>query len=260
MNVIQSFEPRMHPESVPGFRRLVAQARVSDPILLNERAMTRMVGHVLWMLRRVGDSGIRLTKAGLLPPAVVVEATTELDWGWPVPVNRESNITPLREMRAYMRDVGLLRVSKGQLSLTVKGRTLARSPRELWWHLARTVHKSRTPVITDATRILLLFIATRSLDEEEDYFDAVAQGLNTIGWAEKDGSPVEPMRAQRLILDKWRLLTRLGVFTEGELWYGNSWTPSVGGAAFARAALQTAVPAPQPEELGPIRRGSLSSE
>lgn len=247
MNVIQSFEPRMHPDSVPGFRRLVAQARVSDPILLNERAMTRMVGHVLWMLRRVGDTGIRLTKAGLLPPAVVVEATTELDWGWPVAVNRESHISPLREMRAHMRDVGLLRLSKGQLSLTVKGRALAESPRELWWHLARTVHKSRSPVITDATRLLLLFVATRTIDEEDDYLEAVARGLETIGWAEKDGRPVTSMRALRLIAEKWRLLTRLGVFTDGESWSGNSWTPSVGGAAFARAALQTEVPVPSAE-------------
>lgn len=242
MNVIQSLEPRMHPDSVPGFRRLVAQARVSDPILLNERAMTRMVSHVLWMLRRVGDTGIRLTKAGLLPPAVVVEATTELDWGWPVPVNRESHISPLREMRAHMRDVGLIKVSKGQLSLTAKGRALAESPRDLWWHLARTVHKSRTPVITDATRLLLLFVATRTIDQEDEYLVAVARGLDTIGWAEKDGGLVTPMRALGLVAAKWRLLTRLGVFTDNELWYGNSWTPSVGGSAFARAALQVEVP------------------
>ncbi|KGJ74651.1 hypothetical protein GY21_10230 [Cryobacterium roopkundense] len=247
MNVIQSFEPRMHPDSVPGFRRLVAQARVGDPILLNERAMTRMVGHAQWLLRRVGVDGIRLTKAGMLPPAVVVEATTELDWGWPVPVNRESHISPLREMRAHLRDVGLLRVGKGHLVLTVKGRSLAESPRELWWHLARTVHKSRTPVITDATRLLLLFIATRTLEQEEEYLQAVARGLETMGWAEQDGGPVTSTRAHRLILEKWRLLTRLGVFTPSELWYGNSWTPSVGGAAFARAALQTEVPVPRPE-------------
>ena len=247
MNVIQSFEPRMHPDSVPGFRLLVAQSRLNDPILLHERAMTRMVGHALWLLRRVGDSGIRLTKAGMLPPAVVVEATTELDWGWPVPVNRESHISPLREMRAHLRDVGLLRVAKGQLSLTVKGRALSRSPRELWWHLARTVHKSRSPVITDATRLLLLFVATRTLEQEEEYLVAVARGLDTIGWAETDGGAVTPLQAHRLILEKWRLLTRLGVFTESELWYGNSWTPSVGGAAFARAALQTEVPAPKVE-------------
>ncbi|TDW29295.1 hypothetical protein [Cryobacterium psychrophilum] len=239
MNVIQQFEPRMHADSVPGFRRLIAQARVSDPILLNPRAMTRMVEQINWMLRRVGADGIRLTKAGHLPPSVVIEATTELDWGWPVTVNRESHISPLREMRLHMRDVGLLRISKGTLLRTAKGRALTDSPRALWWHLARTVHKSRVPEVRDATRLLLLFVATRSLDQSAEYLVAVARGLETIGWAEPGGDGVSTAKVHGLLMEKWRLLNRLGVFEPTEDWYGNSWTPSVGGAAFARAALQT---------------------
>ncbi|MDH6237659.1 hypothetical protein [Cryobacterium sp. CG_9.6] len=241
MNVIQQFEPRMHADSVPGFRRLIAQARVRDSILLNERAMTRMVTQINWMLRRVGDGGIRLTKAGHLPPSVVVEATTELDWGWPVSVNRESHISPLLEMRLHMRDIGLLRLSKGVLVRTVKGKGLTDSPRALWWFLAKTVHQSRIPEVSDATQLLLLFIATRTLDQSQEYLVAVARGLDTIGWAEPNGDPVTEMRVQRLIIEKWRLLNRLGVFEPTKDWYGNTWTPSVGGAAFARAALQTEI-------------------
>jgi|SRR5680860_856796 len=239
MNVIQQFEPRMHADSVPGFRRLIAQARVGDTVLLNPRAMTRMVEQINWMLRRVGDDGIRLTKAGHLPPAVVVEATTELDWGWPVSVNRESHISPLLEMRLHMRAVGLLRLSKGTLRLTARGRTLTDSPRTLWWHLAATVHQSRVPEVSDATRLLLLFVATRTLDQSAEYLVAVARGLETIGWAEPTGDRVSTSRVHRLLMEKWRLLNRLGVFEPSEDWYGDSWTPSVGGAAFARAALQT---------------------
>lgn len=43
------------------------------------------------------------------------------------------------------------------------------------------------------------------------------------------------MRA--LVLEKWRLLSRLDVFARDK--YGDSgWTPTAAGAAFARAALQ----------------------
>jgi len=233
----------MHPESVPGFRRLIMQARVSDPILLNERAMTRMVTHTQWILRRVGDSGIRLTAAGMLPPAVVVEATTELDWGWPVSVNRESHIVPLMELRTHLRDIGLLRVRQGMLLQTVKGHRFAESPRQLWWYLARTIHKSRKQVVSDATRLLLLFVATRTLDSDEECLLAVARGLDTIGWAEADGGAVLPERVRALVGEKKRLMDHLGVFLPNRQGLGFSFVASVGGAAFARAALQTEVPA-----------------
>jgi len=242
VNVIQEIDLRMHTDAVVGFRRLIGQARVGDPVLLNERAMGRMVAHVQWILRRVGADGIRLTKAGLLPPAVVVEASTELDWGWPIEVNREARIRPLRELRAHMRDVGLLRVSKGMLVQTVKGRALAESPRELWWHLARTVHHSRTPVVSDATRLLLLFIATRDLERRDDYMATLARALESLGWVESDGSQPTADTAWDLVSVKWRLLNRLGVFEQTERLRGNAGTVTVGGAAFARAALKSESP------------------
>jgi len=232
----------MHPDSVPGFRRLIMQARVSDPVLLNERAMSRMVTHVQWLLRRVGDSGIRLTTAGWLPPAVVLDATTELDWGWPVSANRENQIIPLLELRTHMRDSGLLRVSRGILLQTLKGHALAEAPRQLWWHLAATVHRNRKQVVSDATRLLLLFVATRSLDSDEECLVAVARGLDTIGWAEADGSPVLPERVAHLVREKKRIMNRLGVFLPNQQGLGFSFVATVGGAAFARAALQTHAP------------------
>ena len=243
MNVIQEIETRLPEQSVIGFRRLIGQARVGDPILLQERAMARMVVQARWILNRVGTDGIRLTQAGHLPPAVVVEAAAELDWGWPISVNREVHLRPLQELRGHLRDVGLLRISKGMLVLTKKGRALAGNPRELWWHLARTIHHSRTAAVSDATRLLLLFVATRGLARREDYLATLAPALGSLGWVQSDGQEPTTESVWHLVDTRWRLLDRLGVFEQTDAWHGDRGTVTVGGAAFARAALQSEAPA-----------------
>jgi hypothetical protein len=246
VNVIQEIETRLPEQAVGGFRRLIGQARVGDPILLQERAMARMVVQATWILTRVGADGIRLTKAGHLPPAVIVEASAELDWGWPISVNREVHLRPLQELRGHLRDVGLLRVSKGMLVLTVKGRALAQSPRKLWWHLARTIHHSRTPAVSDATRLLLLFVATRGLARREDYLTTLARALGSLGWVQSDGQEPTTESVWHLVDTKWRLLDRLGAFEQTEAWHGDRGTVTAGGAAFARAALQSDAPTHSP--------------
>ena len=228
----------MHPDSVAGFRLVLAEARVTDSILLPLRPMERMVTPAQWMLRRVGADGIRLTQAGYLPPAVVVDASTQLDWGWPVKASRESHFLPLLELRAHLRTVGLLRVSRGMLLQTSRGRALAEEPRELWWHLARTVHQSRDAAETDAIRLLLLLIARRGFDEGELFKQLLALSLETVGWVRADGAPLSSDAAFALVLPKWRLLRQLGVFDLGPSSYTN-WIVTPGGAAFARAALQS---------------------
>ena len=238
MKVTQELESRMHPDAIAGFRLVLAEARVNDTILLPERAMHRMVGHVQWILRRVGTDGIRLTDAGYLPPVDVLAATTELDWGWPMTINREVHMLPLQELRDHLRRVGLLRVSKGRLMLTSRGRALAENPRELWWHLARTIRTSRSPVEADATSLLLVLIARRGFTEAALFQQALALGLETIGWRQKNGERLSKDAAFQVVLPKWRLLNHLGVFEHTPRDYLN-WTITPGGAAFARAALQS---------------------
>ena len=248
MNVIQEIETRLPEQAVVGFRRLIGQARVKDAVLLQERAMARMVAPAQWILTRVGADGIRLTKAGHLPPAVVVEASAELDWGWPISVNREVHLRPLQELRGHLRDVGLLRVSKGMLVLTKKGAALSGSPRQLWWHLARTIHSSRTPAVADATRLLLLFVATRGLARRDDYLTTLSRALGSLGWVQSDGQEPTTESVWHLVDTKWRLLDRLGAFEQTEAWHGDRGTVTVGGAAFARAALQADAPDDAPAE------------
>jgi hypothetical protein len=238
VKVIQQLETRMHPDAIAGFRLVIAEARVTDSILLPERAMTRMLGQVQWILSRVGPAGIRLTRAGYLPPAVVVAASAEVDWDWPAGANRESNLLPLAELRAHLIAVGLLRVRKGILLLTSRGWALAPAPRELWWHLARTIQVSREPAERDAITLLLVLIARRGFDEADLFTQMLALGLETLGWVAPDGSRLSSDVATALVAPKWRLLNQLGVFARTPNDDAH-WTITPGGAAFARAALQT---------------------
>jgi hypothetical protein len=240
VNVIQELEGRLHPKARPGVKRLMREARLDDPVLLGDRAMGRMVSHAQWMLRAVGADGIRLTKSGYLPPAVVVAAMSELDWGWgdmPVLATRESSAGPLLDYRQHLVAVGLLKIRNGMLLQTVKGRALAESPRQLWWHLAHTFQRSRRAVEGDATTLLLLFIATREFESREAYDDALAFGLHMLGWVNGDGTPVSGGDAFTVVLGKLRILSRMGVFadeTDSSYWC----EVTAAGAAFARAALR----------------------
>jgi hypothetical protein len=57
---------------------LVARARLDIPAAVTVEAAVTAVRPHAWLLERVGDEGVKLTAAGYLPPAVVVEAMTEL--------------------------------------------------------------------------------------------------------------------------------------------------------------------------------------
>jgi hypothetical protein len=240
VNVIQELERRLHPKAQPGVKRLMREARLNDPILLGERAMSRMVSHAQWILRAVGTDGIRLTKNGYLPPAVVAAAMSELDWGWgrlPMTAMRESQAGPLLDYRRFLAEAGLLRTRGGVLVQTVKGRALAESPRELWRHLALAFPRSRRAVVSDATTLLLLFIATREFESRGAYDEALAFGLHMLGWTNGDGTPVSGRDAFEVVILRLRILARMGVFID-DLDHDHWVLVTAAGAAFARAALQ----------------------
>jgi hypothetical protein len=100
-----------------------------------------------WLLERVG-TGVRLTQAGYLPPALVAEAMAALGWqdDWPGKHNREDLTIPILELRESAQRFGLLRKDRGQLLVTKVGRSLVDDPVGLWWHLGarcRTRDRSR---------------------------------------------------------------------------------------------------------------------
>lgn len=226
----------MHPDAVPGFRQVIGHARLRDPVLLSDRAMQRMMRPVEWILSAVGEEGVQLTKSGYLPPWLVEQAMADLKWDGFEHKRRENQIIPLMELRMHMRKIGLLRVRDGVLLRTKRGTQLTGAPRQLWHHVALTFHESRNQTVSDATKILLLMVASRILDEHTDYGQAIALGLSTLGWLRENLEPVTSDVAWMLVADRWRMLHRFGVFGRGSGLC--SAEVSAGGAAFARTALQ----------------------
>jgi hypothetical protein len=97
----------------------------------------RMVRPWLRLLQLVGPDGLTLTKAGFLPPAVVVELADVigLDEDWMGKLNREERTRPVAELRQSAVALGLVRKLKGRLLLTRAGQRLADDPQGLWWHI-----------------------------------------------------------------------------------------------------------------------------
>ena len=97
-----------------------------------------MVRPYVWLLDRAGDEGIRLTRAGYLPPAHVEAAATELGLleDWMGKGNREIQTLPVLHLRETATKMGLLRKHRGTLLFTAAGRKLRTDPVSLWSHLA----------------------------------------------------------------------------------------------------------------------------
>jgi hypothetical protein len=148
-----------------------------------------------WLLERLG-TGVRLTQAGYLPPALAAEAMAALGWqdGWPGKHNREDLTLPILELRESAQRFGLLRKSRGQLLVTKVGRSLVDDPVGLWRHLAARLPDARSEPERDAGMLYLLTVAAgRSRDDA-----LLAKGMSILGWAEGGVSPaVEPCNGVR---------------------------------------------------------------
>jgi hypothetical protein len=185
-----------------------------------------------WFLSRVGD-GIRLSKAGYLPPAVVEETMRALGWDadWFGKANREDHTYPVWELRELARRMGLLRKHRGVLLRTVAGRRLTDDPPGLWWHLADHLQLARTEVEEDAGALFLLAVAAgRSRPHA-----VVAQGLSALGLINTaTGRAPTETDAVELTRDTWAVFRQLGLLSRRSR---EEEVPTPGAVALARAAL-----------------------
>ncbi len=109
---------------------LVDRARLDVPASITTEQAATAVRPYAWLLDRVGADGVKLTTAGYLPPAMVVEAMTTLGdrVSWIGKGKREDLTLPvlnLRESAQYLKPV---RKSKGHLVLSPAGRRLGADP------------------------------------------------------------------------------------------------------------------------------------
>jgi hypothetical protein len=218
--------------------RLLADAELDQPVDVDPGTATRMVAAYRWLLQHVGPDGIKLTAAGYLPPAHVAAGFDALGLAdeWIGAGNRELQTLPVLHLRESAQQVGLLRVARGRLLVTARGRAAADDPVALWWRLAECLpFGSRQDSSHAAGLLYLLTVAAGASDNAEGL---IASLLAALGWRHLDGSAVSPMTVSRQLWDTRAVLRRLGVFSAGEEPRHRGQEPTPDGRRFARAALQ----------------------
>ncbi|MBO0776368.1 MAG: hypothetical protein J2P34_08625 [Actinobacteria bacterium] len=229
---------------------LVDAAALDRPVLVEAGPAAAAVRPYTWLLARVGETGIALTSAGYLPPAVVTEAVTELGWerDWIGAANREHLTLPVLELRHSARRMALVRTHRGVLLRTAAGARVARDPVRLWWHLADRLPDGRNDAERDAGLVLLLGVASKLPHSSRTAGDLLRRGMSALGWHEaRSRLPLDEWQAFEAARSTWEVLQRLGVFREttaGEA----PVPPGPAGVALARAALRLSLTRPVPAE------------
>lgn len=237
-SLTQELTNRMPPGLRREFRSYLHAAGLERPATAAADVAEAMTAPYLWLTRRIGTDGLSLTAAGWLPPAVVREATTELDWAkdWIGKPNREDQTLPVLQLRESAQRLGLIRKIKGRLALTSAAKRLLDDPAGLWLFLARALaHRHRHDSERDATLLLLLEVAAGKRTGWADYLEAVAFGLGALGWRTRTGADLEPNTVQALLVNAREVLLNLGIFDDSFGLEAN--TVKAPGQAFARAAL-----------------------
>lgn len=219
------------------FRSRLAAA-LAGPAEVNPAVAEIMTAPYLWLIRRIGADGLSLTAAGWLPPAVVQEAMNALGWadGWPGQAAREDSTPPILRLRESALRLGLIRRLKGRLVLGSAAKRLLDDPAGLWLFLARSAaHRHRSDVERDAALLFLVEIAAGDRTTRTEYAEAVAFGLEALGWRSTDGYAPTTEFVEEILRGPVELFERLGVFDGVRYWSETAATEQ--GRAFARAAL-----------------------
>jgi hypothetical protein len=218
--------------------QLIGSAGLDQPVLVDAAIAARMVRPYSWLLDQVGDSGIKLTAAGYLPPAHVAAATAELRLReeWVRPGNREHQTVPVLVLRETAQRMGLLRKRAGLLLLTRAGLAMRSDPVALWWHLAeRMPVSSRDACEQQAGLLRLVLTAAQAAGDHEAM---IARMLSAIGWVVADGWPLTEHVALRASRYTDAVLRRVGALPD-EPDSHRSDAAAKQGVTFARAALRT---------------------
>ena len=128
---------RLDDEGARHVSRWVADAGL-DEVDLDDETAQALSAPWRHLLQAVGPDGLKLTGAGYLPPATVVDLRATLptrydDLG---KGNREEHVRPVADLRRTAAALGLLRTRHGRLHVTALGARLVDDPAALVQHLA----------------------------------------------------------------------------------------------------------------------------
>ncbi|BEH03225.1 hypothetical protein brsh051_25060 [Brooklawnia propionicigenes] len=158
---------------------LIRRADLGSPSL-TERDMADAVRGYQVLLAEIGD-GLTLTQAGYLPPRVVQQILAELgpETEWVGIGTREDTSQTVSSLRRSATALGLVRLSRGRLTVTSNGRRLAGDPPHLLRHIATRLPLGKQHE-QDAGTIALLFVAAGK--DWLHSFDEAARIMEWIGW------------------------------------------------------------------------------
>jgi hypothetical protein len=193
----------------------------------------------LWILRRAGDDGIPLTKAGYLPPALVREFAPVVpmmaDWHWGI--HREDITTYILHFRTSLMRSGLLRKYKGHLRATKVGKAARDNPQILWSHLVSTLIPGDSPFSSMASALVALHYATTA--DERLPVAVIAEHMSLLGFRDPQGGGVEQDDIWWYVRDVWDAIGNVG---QPEFKRGLIRAPSPEARALIRDSLIRQVP------------------
>lgn len=166
-----------------------------------------------WLVARMGADGVGLTKSGYLPPAFVEDAMTELGRldEWPGRNFREDLTWPVLSLRSAAQRLGLVRKLKGRLVITEAARRTFSDPAALWAHTATKLPAVGKRLERDATALLAIELATGCRHGMRRSLEAVAYGLEALGYVRQDERPLEHTDAARALQNTLDALRSFGI-------------------------------------------------
>ncbi|MET0829717.1 MAG: plasmid pRiA4b ORF-3 family protein [Microbacterium sp.] len=175
-------------------RRHIRRGGLLMPAELRDEDVADSVKPFAWLVDRIGVEGLTLTKAGWMPPAVVLDGMTTLGWhdkriG---EANREDLTYPVRELRASAERLRLIRKAKGRLELVSRVRPAIGRPALLAEQIARMLLRQR---MTDGQRvastIFAIGLADDSITTRRDAERQVVDILNELGYVDPQGRELD---------------------------------------------------------------------
>ncbi|MCK0440906.1 plasmid pRiA4b ORF-3 family protein [Gordonia alkaliphila] len=169
------------------FRQYVRRTGLLDPVDVSPEVRRQLVAPFAWLLDAVGPDGLTLTKAGWLPPAVVLDGMTTLGWhdSRIGSSTREESTPPIRDLRDAATRLGLVRKLRGRLVRTGHGHRAATGTDALWDALTSRILHTLSPGAQVAGAALLTTYAdgraTPNTWADERWRD-VAYALDVCGW------------------------------------------------------------------------------
>ncbi|MFP5417219.1 MAG: plasmid pRiA4b ORF-3 family protein [Actinomycetes bacterium] len=164
---------------------LVAQA-TSQRVDLTDEETDSAARRYTALLRAVGD-GLTLTAAGYLPPRIVATLFAELDLDevWIGRGNREDLTAPVLTLRESATALGLVRKSRGRLTVTAAGKKCAADPHALLRHIAGRLPAGRRDSEKDAGLLALLRTAGgKPVRWDDEEFGVL---FSLVGWVSQGG-------------------------------------------------------------------------